>query len=295
MCDVPKTGRCGSRAAVGMLDRSRRVLYAGRSKRRAGINVMWRHLVNNLTLWIQSMCRDVAHWIQIMSRDVTHWTQTGLHVTAHWPWSTIAAFAASAAALWIARVQTRERQQLLGREIVVELAANSLSWNTQAASFLRGVRRFLEGIGSQEEVNSDALAQFIEASRAAARGFMAARIACKDFELQLCIGDLERTVGEFAENLPRPPASESAPQEQERLTQMLQDGLRTLADFRIGSDALVRRGVEIYSSRRGLRYRRAQKRFERRRPAAVLQESAADAQPSAQKRVYVPSALTNAS
>jgi hypothetical protein len=258
------------------------------------MNVMWRHLVNNLTHWIQSICRDVAHWIQVLSRDATHWTQTGLDVVTDWPWSTIAAFTAAAAAIWIARVQTRERQQLLGREIIVELAANSLNWNTQAASLLRGVRRFLEGIGSEEEINNDALAQFTEASRAAARGFMAARIACTDFELQLCIADLERTVGEFAENLPRPPASESAQQERERLTRILQDGLRTLADFRIGSDALVRRGVEVYASRRGLRYRRAQKRFERRRPTAIAPECVADAEPS-QKRVYVPPALTNAS
>jgi hypothetical protein len=241
------------------------------------------------------MCRDVAHWIQIMSRDVTQCTQTGLHVIVHWPWSTIAACTASAAAVWVARAQTRERQQLLGREIVVELAANSLSWNTEAASLLRYIRRFLEGIGSREEINNDALAGFTEASRAAARGFMAARIACKDLELQLCIADLERTVGEFVENLPRPPATESAQQERERLTQMLHDGLRTLADFRIRSDAVVRRGVEVYSSCRGLRYRRAQKRFERRRPTAFLQQCAADAQPSVQKRVYVPPALTNAS
>jgi hypothetical protein len=260
------------------------------------MDVMWRHLVNNLTHWIQGICRDVAHWIQLMSRDVTHWTQTGLHAVADWPWSTIAAFTASAAAIWIARVQTRERQQLLGREVVVELAANSLSWNTEAAHLLRGVRRFLEGIGSHEEINNDALAQFTEASRAAARGFMAARIACRDFELQLCIADLERTVEEFAENLPRPPASESAQQERERLTLLLQDGLRTLADFRIGSDALVRRGVEVYSSRHGLRYWRAQKRFERRTPTVILEERAAGVQPSAQQqRVYVPPALTNAS
>lgn len=256
---------------------------------------MWRHLVNNLTHWIQSGCRDVAHWIQVMSRDVTDWTQTWLHVVTDWPWPTIAAFAASAAAIWIARGQTRERQQLLDREIVVELAANSMSWNTQAASFLRAVRRFLEGIGSREEISNDALAQFAEASRAAARGLMAARIACRDFELQLCIADLERTVAEFAENLPQPPASESAQQERERLTRMLQDGIGTLADFRIGSDALVRRGVEVYTSRRGLRYRRAQKRFERRRPTAILPERAAGSQPSEQKRVYVSSALTNAS
>jgi hypothetical protein len=270
------------------------------------MNVMWRHLVNNLTLWIQSMCRDVAHWVQVIFRDAIHWvqvifrdatqwTQTGFHVVVHWHWSTIAAFTVSAAALWIARVQTRERQQLLGREIVVELSANSLSWNTQAASFLRCVRRFLEGAGSREEINSDSLAHFAEASRAAARGLMAARIACKDFELQLCIADLERTVEEFAENLPQPPASESAQQERERLTQILQDGLNALADFRIGSDALIRRGVEVYAPRRGLRYRRAEKRFERGRPTASVQERAADAQQSVQKYVYVPSALTNVS
>jgi hypothetical protein len=256
---------------------------------------MWRHLVNNLTHWIQSMCQDVAHWTQVMSRDVTQWTQDGLHVTTDWPWSTIAAFAASAAAIWTARGQTRERQQLLGREIVVELAANSLSWNTEAASFLRSVRRFLEGVGSREEINSDALAQFTEASRVAARGFMAARIACRDFELQLSIADLERTVQEFAENLPRPLGGESAPQERERLTLMLEVGLRTLADFRIGSDALVRRGVDVYSSRRGLRYWRAQKRFERRRPTVILEKRAADVEPSESEPVYVPPELTNAS
>lgn len=266
---------------------------------------MWRHLVNNLTLWIQSMCRDVAHWVQVIFRDAIHWvqvifrgatqwTQTGFHVVVHWHWSTIAAFTVSAAALWIARVQTRERQQLLGREIVVQLSANSLSWNTQAASFLRCVRRFLEGAGSREEINSDSFAHFAEASRAAARGLLAARIACKDFELQLCIADLERTVGEFAENLPQPPASESAQQERERLTQILHNGLNALADFRVGSDALIRRGVEVYTPRRGLRYRRAEKRFERGRPTASVQERAADAQPM-QKCVYVPSALTNAS
>jgi hypothetical protein len=259
------------------------------------MNIMWRHLVNNLTHWIQSICRDVAQWTQVMSRDVTQWTQNSLHVTTDWPWSTIAAFAASAAAIWIARVQTRERQQLLGREIVVELAANSLSWNTEAASFLRSVRRFLDGVGSREEINSDALAQFADASGAAARGFMAARIACRDFELQLCIADLERTVEEFAENLPRPLGGESALQEQERLTRMLEVGLRALADFRIESDALVRRGVEVYSSRRGLRYWRAQKRFERRRPTAILERMAADPEASESKHVYIPPELTNAS
>jgi hypothetical protein len=259
------------------------------------MNAMWRHLVNNLTHWIQGMCRDVAHWVQIIFRDATHWTQTGFHAAADWPWSTIAAFTVSAAALWVARAQTRERQQLLGREIVVELAASSLSWNTQAAGFLRCVRRFLEGVGSREEIDNDSLAHFTEASRAAARGFMAARIACKDCELRLCIADLERTVGEFVENLPRPPESESAQQERERLTQILQDGLNALVHFRIGSDVLVRRGIEVYAPRRGLGYRRAEKRFERRRRMASLQERTMDTPQSVQKCVYVPPALTNAS
>ncbi|ETA96254.1 hypothetical protein BB737_11900 [Mycobacterium avium subsp. hominissuis] len=40
----------------------------------------------------------------------------------HWPWSTIAAFAAAGAALWIARAETRERSQALGRQVIVEVA-----------------------------------------------------------------------------------------------------------------------------------------------------------------------------
>jgi ABC-type Co2+ transport system permease subunit len=51
-------------------------------------------------------------------------------VVSHWPWSTIAAFAAAAAALWVARAETRERKQLLGREAVVDVVAMTFNWHS---------------------------------------------------------------------------------------------------------------------------------------------------------------------
>jgi uncharacterized membrane protein YdjX (TVP38/TMEM64 family) len=59
-----------------------------------------------------------------------------VHAVTHWPWSTIAAFTAAAVAFWVARMQTRERQQLLGRQAVVEVNAAALNYSSEGARFL---------------------------------------------------------------------------------------------------------------------------------------------------------------
>lgn len=58
------------------------------------------------------------------------------------------------------------------------------------------------------------------------------------------------------------------PQERQRLTQMLEQGLPLLREFGEKTDALARRGFEAYSPRRSLRYRVKEWRFNRSVAAA---------------------------
>lgn len=80
-----------------------------------------------------------------------------LHTAAHWPWSTIAAFIAVGVTISIARSQTRERAQLLGRQTVVDVAVASGQWNTEMARFEGVALRRLNGKAAPHEVDEDAV------------------------------------------------------------------------------------------------------------------------------------------
>jgi hypothetical protein len=74
-------------------------------------------------------------------------------VITHWPWSTIAAIAAAAAAIWVPRFETRERANVLGRETVVEINASALRWHNEVLAFLTMVRGHITNKVSAEELN----------------------------------------------------------------------------------------------------------------------------------------------
>lgn len=204
-------------------------------------------------------------WLHLL-HEMGLWTHTVLHVVTHWPWATIAAFTAAGAAIKVARDQTRERSEALARENVVALAGTCLEWSNRAAELLGTIRRFLLAPGAPGAgvaVNKVAVEGFTKACNAAVRGFMAGRLACNDFEMQLRIAELERSVVLFAAPLPASP-NETPEQQIERLKQFLSQGLPMLQEFGSRTDALQRRGFELYSPRRSLRYRFNEWRFNRR-------------------------------
>jgi hypothetical protein len=105
-------------------------------------------------------------WLQIW-HDLSAGWMRGYHFVSRWPWATIAAFISSGAAVGIARNQTKERQHVLARENVVQLAHTCLEWSNQAAALLGAIRRYLLGHGSAAEVNNVALNAFMERCNAA--------------------------------------------------------------------------------------------------------------------------------
>lgn len=198
--------------------------------------------------------------VEDILRSTPHWLHVALHSVGHWSWGTIAAFTAAGTALWVAGAETRQRQLLLARQIVVELAHTCLDWNSEAAAFLGAVRKFLEGTGSAAEIDKQAIG-FGEVCVAAAQKFMAGRLAFNDFELQRSIDEVENVVNQFLALLPRSSLDETPEQQQLRLNQMLEKGLPLLEDFLYKAEAVRRRGFEAYSPRRTARYRIAEWRF----------------------------------
>jgi hypothetical protein len=198
-----------------------------------------------------------------------------VETVAHWPWSTIAAFGAAGAAISIAVAQRRERRQFLGRQTVVELAASSGGWHTEAAKFLGALRRHLQGTASASAVNIEAFDRLSAATSTTSQVFTGAKLACSDFELHLRIAESESKLVEFMERLQKPTELETPEHERERLMTTFEQSLVTLDGFGDATDALLSRGFAIYSQRRGLRYRRAKRRWDRRVKAV---ESANQAQ-----------------
>lgn len=190
------------------------------------------------------------------------WTHI-VHVVTHWPWSTIAAFGAAAAAVSIAVAQRRERRQFLGRQTVVELTASSVGWQMEAARFLGTLRRHLQGTAPAATVNIEAFDRLSEAASTTSRVFVSAKLACGDFELHRRIAESESILVEFMARLQRPLEPETPEQQRARLARTVEQSLVTLDDFGKATDALLTRGLAIYSQRRGLRYRLAKRRWDR--------------------------------
>lgn len=233
--------------------------------------------------------RDVTDWHRIVDHvtgwtlrffgHIPHWAYSFLHWVTHWPWATVAAFAAAAAALWVAHSETRERKQLLGRQTVIELAAVSLEWSNQAASLLAALRRSMAGTAPREAVNIEALNVLTQATQGAVRALMSAQMVFTDPELLDRAAETQSHITQFLGTLQRPftqtndgvvtPVPESQAQEQQRLNGVVEDGLRRLYAFGPVSDAMVRRGFEVYSPRRGSQHRTFHPRFDPRGAAAA--------------------------
>ena len=184
-----------------------------------------------------------------------------VHTVLHWAWGIIASFAASAAALWIAHSETRERRQLLACRAVVDVHASALHWHKEATVFVRDVRRSLQGEVS-DDVVKDAFNQELTAAGAMARVLTNARLLCNDFELQVRIAEAESELVEFMGLIEVSPA-ESAEQHRAVRSKLVEDGPTVLSNFSDATDAFVKRGLDIYSPRRGPRYRLAKWRWDR--------------------------------
>jgi hypothetical protein len=195
-----------------------------------------------------------------------------VHVVTHWSWSTIAAFAAAVAALAVARSQTRERRQMLGSQIVVDVGAESLIWHRAAGAFLRSVTQHFQGQMSANDLNREPVAQVTAAIAGMDSVLKRARMACNDFELLYRIAEAESRLGAFAERLQRP-TEESLEQQDRRLGRIFDDGRTDLQAFGAAIEAFQMRGFTVYSPRRGLRFRWQHRRFNRQVKAAESQNN----------------------
>lgn len=190
------------------------------------------------------------------------WPQT-FHTVAHWPWSTIAAFAAVGVTMTIARSQTGERAQLLGRQTVVDVAATSGKWATEMAKF-RGITfRRLSGKAAPNELDEDAInSQILAATNDMMRVLQLARMTCNDFEMQRSVAAAEFAMVSFLAQIARP-ATESKHEQSARLKQNFEAGEAIAAQFGRATDAFVQRGYAVYSPRRDRRFKHAERQWNR--------------------------------
>lgn len=190
-----------------------------------------------------------------------------VQMVEHWPWSTIAAFAAAAAALWIARSETRERSQALGRQVIVEVQHSALQWSIECSRFIGLIQKHIQNQASAAYLNEEGLEDFTATTGENNRVFKTARLACNDFELQVRLAEAESHVGALLDALDRPARGNES--ERDRLDRMVSVGLASLKGFNLATEALANRGFALYSPRRGVRYRIAQWRWDRAVKAEV--------------------------
>jgi hypothetical protein len=188
-----------------------------------------------------------------------------------WPWATIAAFAAAGAAIAVARSETSERRQLLGRQTVVDVNAGSLVWYTKAGDFLRSIRQFFDGLISANHLNGEPLERFTGAVADMERILTSARMACNDFELLLRVAEAQSKLHVFTKRLERSP-EETYDDGKRRLGALYDDGQALIKEFGQAIDAFVTRGFAVYSPRRGIRFRLRERQFNRLVKAAEAQK-----------------------
>jgi hypothetical protein len=179
-----------------------------------------------------------------------------------WSWATIAAFAAAGAAIWVARYETKQRAALLGREMVVGITASSMRYHRDVLGFLEKVRDHINNRIPAEDLDKQAFPRLVEAITAMDRELKSARMACNDFEMQIRIAEAELHIYALLQSLdPRPAGAES---QRARLDRIISDGLSSLQGFAAATEAFGERGFAVYSPRRGLKYRIANWRWDRK-------------------------------
>lgn len=186
-----------------------------------------------------------------------------IHTVGNWPWATIAAFTAAGAAVSVARAENKERATRLGQESVVEINTRALDYHRDVLKFFQLIRDNLNGSITAGELNEKAYPHLTETVAAMDRHLKFARMACNDFAMQIRIAEAESHIYALLEVVDRPAkANETAHETQDRLGLLIEDGLTTLKGFSTATEGFVSRGFELYSPRRGLRYRLAQKRWD---------------------------------
>jgi hypothetical protein len=180
----------------------------------------------------------------------------------HWPWSTIAAFAAAAAAIWAVRLQTRDRDLLLARETVVEVTAATVLYHRDVIEFLTAVRQHMRKQISARELNDQALPRLTQAIATMDRHLKTARMNCNDFTMQIRIAEAEMHIACLLESID-PRRQVDTESERDRLDRIIQDGLKSLEGFGTATEAFLALGFDKYSPRRGLRYRISKWRWDR--------------------------------
>jgi hypothetical protein len=201
-----------------------------------------------------------------------------VHAVTHWPWSTIAAFLAAGGAWGIARAQTNERRALLGREAVVDVNGAAYAWHNEAGMFLSAIRRFLAGKATASALNNDAFVRMSAATATTARSLTSARLACNDFEMLLRIAEAESKLIAFLAPLATVQSDgASMDVQRERLGHIFEGNQQVIRDFGAATDAFVQRGFAVYAARRGIRFRRANRRWDRQVEAAKAAQGSLDA------------------
>jgi hypothetical protein len=179
----------------------------------------------------------------------------------NWPWSTIAAFAAAAAAIWAVRLETRERDSLLARETVVDVNAAAVIYHRDVLAFLSAVREVSRRQMSPKDLEEQALPRLTEAIATMDRHLKTARMNCNDFAMQIRIAQAEMHIGALLESIdPMHHLNESR---SDRLDRIITEGLQSLQGFGTASEAFLKDGFDRFSPRRGLRYRIAKWRWDR--------------------------------
>ena len=179
------------------------------------------------------------------------WTHA-VHTVTHWPWSTIAAFSAAWAALWVAWIQTRERKRLLGRQTVIDLIAAGFNYTAAGERYLAFVGRYLNGSMSAEELDGEPLERVKAAGSKMLKVLWNASLVCDDRELHGHIVEVERNLRAF-QALFNESVAQSDEEGRNRFVRTEREGRESIKRFGEAGDAFLKRGFEVYASRRALR------------------------------------------
>jgi hypothetical protein len=173
----------------------------------------------------------------------------------HWPWATIAAFIAVFVALWIANSESRQRRRQLQQDAILDINFQSNVWLDASSEFLAYVRVYLTTPLSTQVPWSVSVVEPVKATtNNMDRAFKAAHMTCNDYEVITKLTDAEVHLDSFQAllNGPHPEDIEGLRSE---LTNVMTEGTKIQQDFATTTEALIRRGYEVYALNKGAKFR----------------------------------------
>jgi hypothetical protein len=181
------------------------------------------------------------------------WTEIW-ETVQHWPWANIAAFSGVGVAIWTARSTTRQSRQVLRQQAIVDINERSLAWNSAVAGFLAELRDHLAVTAHGPILTNENLDPLLAATTAMDRALKSARMVCNDFQLAVQITETELRLAKFLQLIEGPhPGSAAALRA--KIEKAVSDGLTILSEFTTSTEAISRRGLELYALKRGVKFK----------------------------------------